>query len=364
MQQHIPRHSRYGIVPPYILYSIANRGTRTQRQHALRALQVALSTHPTRQAAGRRRSIQRTQSPTPRRTIYDAHHSGRLPGKIVRKEGQAIGSDSATNEAYDGLGWSYRLYQQKFGRNSIDNQGQTLKATVHYSSDYNNAFWDERSKRVVFGDGDGDLFRRFTVAIEVIGHELTHGITAYEADLDYKGQSGALNESISDVFGSLIKQFSRGQTADQADWLIGEGLFTHKVQGVALRSLKAPGTAYNDPILGQDPQPATMDGYIEIEDDDGGVHTNSGIPNHAFYLVATALGGYAWEKAGHIWYKAMTDSAMGPQTTFKDFANLTLKQAERLQGDEGKEREAVQQAWEAVKVLPHKHTSNEESAAD
>lgn len=362
MQQQVPRRRRFGIVPPYILSSIANHGTSEQRERALRALQDERASHVADDEAHQGQSIQKTQA-APRRTIYDAQHAGRLPGKIVRKEGQTTSEDSAVNEAYEGLGWAYNLYQQKFGRNSIDNQGQALKASVHYSADYNNAFWDGKSKRVVFGDGDGDHFKRFTIAIEVIGHELTHGITANEANLDYAGQPGALNESISDVFGSLVKQFSRDQTADQADWLVGEGLFTRKVHGHALRSLKAPGTAYDDPVLGKDPQPATMDDYIDTEDDDGGVHTNSGIPNHAFYLVAITLGGYAWDKAGRIWYEALVDPALQATATFKDFAVLTLTHAGRLYGENSAEQRAVRHAWETVKVL--KASANaEESAAD
>src|SRR4029079_944922 len=136
---------------------------------------------------------------------------------------------------------------------------------------------------------------------------LTHGVTQDEAQLVYSNQSGALNESLSDVFGSLIKQFSLNQTADQADWLIGAGLLTKQVNGVALRSMKAPGTAYNDPVLGKDPQPAHMKDYVNTISDNGGVHINSGIPNHAFYLIATQIGGNAWEKAGQIWYLTLRD---------------------------------------------------------
>src|SRR5262245_54891431 len=155
---------------------------------------------------------------------------------------------------------------------------------------------------MVFGDGDGTLFNRFTISIDVIGHELTHGVTGSEANLTYQGQAGALNESISDVFGSLIKQYSLNQTAAAADWLIGAGLLASSVKGVALRSMKAPGTAYNDPTLGKDPQPDNMSKFVHTAEDSGGVHINSGIPNKAFFLVATSLGGHAWEKAGQVWY--------------------------------------------------------------
>jgi Zn-dependent metalloprotease len=202
---------------------------------------------------------------------------------------------------------------------------------------------------MVYGDGDGKLFDRFTRSIDVIGHELTHGVTAAEANLDYQDQPGALNESFSDVFGSLVKQWSRKQTAEQADWLIGEGLFTAKVKGVALRSMKAPGTAYDDPVLGKDPQPATMKDYDPTTDDDGGVDINSGIPNHAFYLAAIAIGGFAWESAGRIWYDTLINR-LRHDSNFADCAKMTAAAAADLFGAGGKEETAVGEAWTKVGV--------------
>jgi Zn-dependent metalloprotease len=217
---------------------------------------------------------------------------------------------------------------------------------VHYGDRYNNAFWN--SRQMVFGDGDGQLFNRFTIAVDVIGHELTHGVTEDEARLVYMFQAGALNESISDVFGSLIKQKLLNQTAQQADWLIGEGLFTAAVNGQALRSMKAPGTAYADPVLGKDPQPDHMTRYVNTYNDNGGVHINSGIPNKAFQLTAAALGGYAWERAGRIWYETLRDSALRQNTGFKRFAKLTLSTAGRLYGQGSVEQEIVADAWATV----------------
>ncbi|CAM5715267.1 Neutral metalloproteinase OS=Streptomyces alboniger OX=132473 GN=CP975_11405 PE=3 SV=1 [Streptomyces alboniger] len=204
---------------------------------------------------------------------------------------------------------------------------------------------------MVFGDGDGEIFLDFTIPIDVIGHELTHGVTQYTANLTYFGQPGALNESMSDVFGSLIKQYARfGQTAAEADWLIGAGLLAPSVTGKALRSMKEPGTAYDDDVLGKDPQPATMDDYVRTGRDNGGVHINSGIPNHAFYLAATALGGYAWEKAGQVWYDALTGGELTERAFFGDFAKLTVKAARERFGDGGEELQAVEKAWEQVGV--------------
>ena len=203
---------------------------------------------------------------------------------------------------------------------------------------------------MVFGDGDNQIFTGFTGCLDVIGHELTHGVTGSEANLNYQGQSGALNESISDVFGSLVKQKKLNQTADQADWLIGEGLLAKGIHGVALRSMKAPGTAYDDPMLGKDPQPADMTHYLQTTQDNGGVHINSGIPNRAFYLVAAALGGNAWERAGQIWYDTLLDPRLKQSANFAAFANLTALNAAHRYGSTSNERKAVLDAWHKVGV--------------
>lgn len=355
MRQQFTRHVLHTIVPPHILSSIAERGTLEQRDRALKSLELDQYVRATRSRSIPLLQAQLPQTVStkavgPQRSIYDAKNLTDLPGSLIRHEGQTPITDKAGNEAYDGLGWTYNFYQQVYNRNSIDNKGLPLDASIHYDASYDNAFWD--GQQMVFGDGDGDTFNRFTIALEVIGHELTHGVTGSEANLDYNDQPGALNESISDVFGSLVKQYSLNQSADQADWLIGKDLFTSKIQGEALRSLKAPGTAYDDPILGKDPQPASMDNYVDMTDDNGGVHVNSGIPNHAFYLAAIAIGGYAWEKTGRIWYRTLCDRALKSSANFSDFAALTVKHAGALYGANSQEQQAVQQAWETVKILP------------
>ncbi|WP_409472198.1 M4 family metallopeptidase [Streptomyces sp. HC307] len=284
----------------------------------------------------------------PHRTIYDARHKTDLPGKKVRGEGDEAGKDATVNRAYAGLGATFELFLKAFERNSIDGNGLPLDATVHYDEQYNNAFWN--GEQMVFGDGDGEIFLDFTIPIDVIGHELAHGVTQYTANLTYFGQPGALNESVSDVFGSLIKQYTLGQTAAEADWLIGAGLLAPRVSGVALRSMKAPGTAYDDDVLGKDPQPGTMDDYVSTGRDNGGVHINSGIPNHAFYLAATALGGHAWERAGQIWYDVLTGGELKEKANFTEFATLTVAAAKARYGDGGEEFQAVLKAWEQVGV--------------
>ncbi|WP_406344610.1 M4 family metallopeptidase [Streptomyces sp. NBC_00648] len=283
----------------------------------------------------------------PHRTIYDARHGTALPGRKVRGEGDKPVKDATVNRAYAGLGATFELYLKAYGRSSIDGGGMPLDATVHFDADYNNAFWD--GEQMVFGDGDRQIFLDFTIPVDVIGHELTHGVTQHTANLTYFGQPGALNESMSDVFGSLIKQYTLDQDAHQADWLIGQGLLAPAVTGTALRSMKAPGTAYDDDVLGKDPQPATMDHYITTGRDNGGVHLNSGIPNHAFYLVAETLGGKAWERAGQIWYDVLTGGELGKQALFADFARLTAAAARARYG-EGGELQAVLKAWSQVGV--------------
>ena len=339
------------ILPPELLRRIARNGNDRQREAALATLGLDHTLRLARATsdlldAGTRRGLLGIGASEKARSVYDAHHTETLPGRLVRAEGAPAVADVEVDEAYDGLGATYDFYADVYDRRSIDDAGMHLDASVHYGRRYDNAFWN--GAQMVFGDGDGDLFNRFTVSLDVIAHELTHGVTGDEAKLVYLGQAGALNESISDVFGSLVKQYARRQAADKADWLIGEGLFTANVHGVALRSMKAPGTAYDDPVLGRDPQPATMAGYVHTSADDGGVHTNSGIPNHAFYLAATALGGYAWEKAGRIWYETLRDRRLKPTATFRQFARLTALNADHLFGKG--ERAAVAAAWAEVGV--------------
>lgn len=346
------RHSIECILPPHILNEIAQNGTPQQREWALRTLirsaefrgqRAILTDYPALTAA--------MAAAGKSRIIYHADFLTNLPGRQVRAEGDPPTGDAAVDEAYDGSGATYDLYDQIYGRNSIDGNGLRLDSTVHYGQGYDNAFWN--GQQMVYGDGDEDLppaqrlFNRFTIAIDVMGHELTHGVTQYEAKLFYYGQSGALNESMSDVFGSLVKQRHLGQTAAQADWLIGQGLFTSNVNGVALRSMKAPGTAYNDPVLGKDPQPAHMRDYNNTPNDNGGVHINSGIPNHAFYITAMEIGGSAWEKAGKIWYIALCDK-LGALSQFADAARLTYEAAGELFGANGLEQQAVRKGWETV----------------
>ncbi|MGD3106442.1 M4 family metallopeptidase [Streptomyces sp. YGL11-2] len=342
------------IVPPHILGNLADSDDPELHGPARSTLEHDAA-HRTRRTDLAGRSVApkeaRAAADQPHRTIYDAGHQQNLPGTKVHAESDGPSKDASVNRAQAGLGATFAFYLKAYGRKSIDGKGLPLDATVHYGVKYDNAFWD--GERMVFGDGDGRLFRDFTIPVDVIGHELTHGVTQYTAALEYQGQSGALNESISDVFGSLIKQYALGQTADQADWLIGADLLAPGVHGKALRSMKAPGTAYDDPQLGKDPQPATMDGYVKTTDDNGGVHLNSGIPNHAFYLAASALGGKAWERAGQVWYDVLTGGHLAKNAQFADFAALTVQAAQARYGA-GAEHDAMVKAWSQVGVTGKK----------
>ena len=341
-----------GVIPPYILGRIIDHGDEHQRSCALTTLSHVQSLLHNPGRPGVRQApvgpLPRTDDASPQRSIFDAGNAMQLPGRLVRQEGQPALSDVAVDEAYDYLGATFTFFNELFGRNSIDGQGLPLAGTVHYGQEYQNAFWN--GEQMVFGDGDGEIFNRFTIALDVIAHELVHGVTESEAGLVYFNQSGALNESVSDVFGILVKQYQLKQTAAEADWIIGAGLLTRKINGRGLRSMAEPGTAYDDPTLGKDPQPGHMRDYIETREDNGGVHLNSGIPNRAFYLAALALGGYAWEKAGPIWYDTLCDSRLANDADFAAFARLTVSNAGRRFGAESAEVRAVEEAWAGVGV--------------
>lgn len=281
------------------------------------------------------------------RTIFDAGQQRELPGRIARTEGERVTGDLAVDEAYDFSGRTYDYFRRVHGRSSLDDRGMRLESSVHYGEQFNNAHWNGR--QMIYGDGDGKYFHRFTASLDVVAHELTHGVTQYAAGFAFSGQGGALAEHFSDVFGVLVKQYWSKQRAEDADWLIGAELITNRVNGVAIRSLKAPGTAYDDEVLGRDPQPSHMRNYVRTSADDRGVHVNSGIPNHAFYRVATLLGGNAWDVAGRIWYTALTRE-LGPRSRFRHCAAATWRAAGALYGEGSEPQAAVLAGWSAVGI--------------
>ncbi|WP_035924256.1 M4 family metallopeptidase [Kocuria rosea] len=352
---HGHRHGAFcGVIPPYVHEQMAVHGDEQTRRNALAALAVDTTVRAERLIADlTARSVAAQATAHRERKVHSAGNTAELPGTLVRSEGAPASGDPAVDEAYDGLGSTFDLLQEVFGRNSLDDAGMPLLGTVHYQEKYNNAAWDGR--QMIFGDGDGQYFNRFTAAVDVIGHELAHGITTHESDLLYMYQSGALNEHFSDVIGAMVKQYVAvpRQTAADADWIIGAGLFTSAVNGVGLRSMKAPGTAFDDDVLGKDPQPDHMSRFVHTLDDNGGVHINSGIPNRAFCLAATGLGGHSWDRAGRIWYAAMRDPELRRLrwvAQFKDFAGLTIEHAAALFGPA--EQAVVADAWQQVGVAP------------
>lgn len=349
------------VIPPYLLDAIAERGTQRFPRAAAAARSCRMSDESCRnlRLAGLRYTppadLDKDEAALAaparaglQRLIHDAENTEVLPGTLVLSEGEAPVSDEPVNEAYDGLGAAYALFSEAFSRDSLDGQGMPLMASVHYGKDYDNAFFDGRL--MVFGDGDDEVFTGFTGSVSIIGHELSHGVISHTADLEYSGQPGALNEHCADVFGALTQQHAAGQNAEDADWLIGAGIFTAEVTGRALRSMIEPGTAYDDDVLGRDPQPAHMDDFVTTDSDNGGVHLNSGIPNRAFALAATNIGGPAWESAGQVWYSVLTGSEITKQTDFAGFAQLTIAEAADQFGAGSDVHDAVVAGWEAVGI--------------
>jgi len=286
--------------------------------------------------------------PRKRRKVYDAQHTYRLPGRLVMNESRPRSSDVEAQEAFDSSGATYTFFANVFGRSSIDGRGMPIVSTVHYGASFENALWN--GEQMVYGHADGRIFKRFTASVDVIGHELMHGVIQYTAGLGYHGQTGALNEHLSDAFGIMVKQWLLDQNANASDWLIGRDIFGPAVKGVAVRSMAAPGTAYDDPILGRDPQPSHMRDYVETTEDNGGVHINSGILNRGFTLFAKAIGGETWDIPGRIWYVVLTE-CLRPEANFADFVQATVDIAGELYGNGGHVQRTVYDAWAEVGLL-------------
>jgi len=350
------RHPVHCLVPDYVLREVAKRGGDAQRERALDTLGRSTTLRSARtQAEARRAAIGPSRSataalriPKVNRIIRDAGGSEDLGAAVVRREGDADTGDPAVDEAFEYFGATWDFFFEVFARDSIDGAGMTLDGVVHYGRDFDNAFWD--GDQMVFGDGSGRLFTRLTQSLSVCAHELGHGVIQYDGPLVYQGESGALNEHIADAFGAMVDQWHHDQTVEAADWLVGKEILGEGVQGKALRSLKEPGTAYDDDLLGKDPQPAHMDDFVRTHDDNGGVHLNSGIPNRAFYEIASRLGGYSWEHAGRVLYATLGNPQLRPTVGFRRFARLNLAVANQLYGVASREAQAVEGAWEAVGV--------------
>jgi len=309
------------VVPPHMLQALRKHPDGAVRDAVNSTL--ATGAVATRNAAPAKRATGERAAGL-YRLVHDCGGGKQLPGTVRRRENEPPAHDEDVDRVYDACGTTYRYFQDMFGRNSLDGHGMHLSSSVHYGHRFDNAVWD--GARLLCGDGDGVVFRSFTTCLDVTAHELTHGLIQSEGGLEYAGESGALNESLADVFGLLVKQWSLGERADGADWTVGAGQFIGSVHARGLRSLSKPGYAYDDPLLGKDPQPSHMRHYVAPMRHSADVHINSGIPNHAFYLLAVHLGGYAWDVPGRIWYHALC-SGLSLRCDFGTFARATLRAA-------------------------------------
>ncbi|RAK89282.1 thermolysin metallopeptidase [Aspergillus costaricaensis CBS 115574] len=349
-------HHTCTFIQPQILHHISTSpiAPSKARRAAFRTLTLANEIHHIRLSSSPNISL------TPHaqaRDIYDCRNKRGLPGLLIRTESSSgpTTQDDTVNHVYNSFGIFLHFLSSVLGRRSTDNDGLRLIGCLHYDKNLNNAFWN--GQEIIFGDGDGVYFTGFPKSLDVVVHELMHGVTDHTAGLLYEGQSGALSESISDVFACVVEQWWRRQGVEEADWVVGRGVCVWPkgkkgagagVGEMGLRSLKAPGTAYDDAVLGRDGQPSHMRGFVCTEKDNGGVHWNSGIPSHAFYLCAVGFGGRSWERAAVVWYQALTDPRVEPNCSFERFACVTVDIAEAMFGEEA--GGLVRNAWVEVGV--------------
>ena len=273
--------------------------------------------------------------------VYDCKGSDVLPGSPIADP--ATSEDATARRVFEQTSNAARFLAECFGRNSVDDYGLTLVSSIHLADKYVNAYWD--GTQMTYGDADGELMLDFTLAGEIVAHELAHGVTQYTAGFEFiYGEPGALNESMSDAFALMYRHWNAGLDVESGDWVIGADIIgpAAKARGyTCIRDLSDPSGEHCAA-----PQAIHVSGFL----DGGDPHINSGIPNRAFYLAARALGGRVWERTGPIWYAAMQDEATKADSTFREFAKRTRSAARRIYG-EGPELDAVVQAWKTVGVL-------------
>ncbi|MFE7751946.1 NPP1 family protein [Streptomyces sp. NPDC057428] len=252
---------------------------------------------------------------TRNRAVFDMKHRADFSATVqVRGEGEPPANDADADDAYDQSGVVYNFFKDKFGRNSIDGSGMALKSYVHYDTGFQNAYWNGSS--MTYGDG--------MLSQDVSGHEMTHGVTEHTAGLQYSFESGALNESISDFFGEMTERAAKGKN----DWLVGSDM---EVMG-PLRSMSDP-TVYGDP--------RHMSAYLETCSDHGGVHTNSGIPNYAFYRMSVLLGP---DTTTDILWRALTQY-LSPTSTFADAEAAMVTAASDIHGPNSPQTSVTNSVW-------------------
>ncbi|HYO54663.1 M4 family metallopeptidase [Archangium sp.] len=283
------------------------------------------------------------------RAIYSAKN-GTGSVTLVRGEGQPPTGDSVVDMTYDNLGTFYNCYSQNFGRDSYNGAGAQLRVTVHYSTNYTNAYWD--GTQMTCGDGDGVQIGAPCKDPDIIVHEFTHAVTSSESNLTYANESGALNEGLSDIFAAYCESWTRSWSTDADVWKIGEDVWTPATPGDALRYMANP----TQDGSSTDYYPERYTGTS----DNGGVHWNSGIANLAFKLLSTGgthprakttvnVTGIGVQKAGAIFYRASRD-LFTASTTFAQAKTYTELAAEQLHGVGAAEKTSVSQAWQAVGV--------------
>ncbi|MBE5322283.1 M4 family metallopeptidase [Pedobacter sp. MR2016-19] len=271
-------------------------------------------------------------------TLFDCQQHNTLPGVAISSP--QTSADPTCTRAFNYTTAVANFYQTVFGRHSIDDAGMAMISSIHYSVNYNNAFWN--GGQMTYGDGDGNIFIDFTKGNDVIAHELTHGVTQYTLGLNYANESGGLNESISDVFGTMFRQWEANQDFTTADWLIGSDIMGPgaTLRGfTCLRDMAAPGAKHC-----LSPQPNHYSKYKPGMDP----HESSGIPNFAFYTAAKTLGGNSWLTAGKIWYQAVAGFGTSPNMTMKQFANRTRSVAKSLFTGQKSVISAIDSAWKSV----------------
>ncbi|CAB3806895.1 hypothetical protein LMG28614_06493 [Paraburkholderia ultramafica] len=343
-----PRCNCCFIVPPVVLRehsrdATLDRRIRTKLQDTyLEVTRLKLLREASRVAALNEQPQSMLGAPgavQPQQQVFDCQHRQSLPGIPIAAPASA--ADAAIKTTYTVTARVDDFYRQVLGRNSIDNRGIDIASSVHYRMNFDNAFWN--GQQMVYGDGDGQLFSEFYKSPDVIGHELTHGVTQYESGLSYEGESGALNESISDVFGAVFNQWvNNWAVTETKGWLIGAGIMGQRALAngkTCLRDMLEPAA---DHCLSA--QPASYEHFDPTAD----VHINSGIPNRAFAALAQAAGGNAWDRALKVWYAVCTGGDLHSNATFVDFAQLTIAKSEELY-----EREFAsfaRQAWTSVQL--------------
>lgn len=283
-------------------------------------------------------SAMRATTIPPAVSVFDCQNGNTLPGSpIISPETSA---NATAQRVFVETTKLAQFYQSFFDRHSVDNSGMALLSSIHFSVRYNNAYWN--GSQMAYGDGDGHIFLDFTLANDVIAHELTHGVTQFSAALSYTNEAGGLNESMSDVFASMFRQWRFNQNVEQADWRIGKEIMGPGALARGITCLRDLANPKGNHCLS--PQPDTFARYQPGMDP----HESSGIPNHAFYISAMAIRGKSWETIGKVWYHALTDFAPSPNLKMKTFANRTRKLASTLFSDRPEVKTAVDEAWKKV----------------